>query len=445
MPSLHHYQRELAKGQASRFLQEGSSFPVLTTYHRGGAGLQAWRGRLQGEAGRQDPVEVRQETRLDPQRLPRLALARQQTRLNRLVIEEMTDGVIVADREGRLRAVNPAARQLLGLTLPNAALPHPMSDEPGLRELVDALQMAYELGNWPPDSREVCVHGADGDIRRLQVRARFTRRGDVGLVEAELEDICVIFLEDMQTVLARARQDKLAAMGRVSAGIAHEIRNPLAAIAQANDLLREDMLPPTQQRLVNIVAANVDRLKRIVDDVLAVTPGSTGAASVIDAHAEARQIVDEWLRNTAADVQAAQRLNCVWPEQPLPVRFDVEHLRRVLVNLLDNAMRHASATPGAVKLSLQAGPHVDEVRLAVASDGKPIGPDIERYLFEPFFSTRSRGSGLGLYICRELCERHAASIEFVLASPQARHRNVFSVAMRSARDGLLSSAQAPST
>ncbi|HSB23390.1 MAG TPA: ATP-binding protein, partial [Burkholderiaceae bacterium] len=111
--------------------------------------------------------------------------------------------------------------------------------------------------------------------------------------------------------------------------------------------------------------------------------------------------------------------------------FDPDHLRRVLVNLLDNAHRHASDTPGAIRVQL--GAH-DEggVVLAVASDGAAIGADVERHLFEPFFSTRSRGTGLGLYICRELCVRHGASIEFRPLDGGQRHRNEFCVTMQRA-------------
>jgi two-component system, NtrC family, sensor histidine kinase PilS len=120
------------------------------------------------------------------------------------------------------------------------------------------------------------------------------------------------------------------------------------------------------------------------------------------------------------------------PAEPLGGVFDAEHLRRVLINLLDNALRHGSRSPGAVHLRLLAiSEH--QVQLSVASDGAPIAADVERYLFEPFFSTRSRGTGLGLYICRELCERYGASIDYQLRAPHAvgsAQRNEFSVVMR---------------
>jgi two-component system sensor histidine kinase PilS (NtrC family) len=361
-----------------------------------------------------------------------LELARQQTLLNRLVIEEMTDGVLVVDRQGSLRAINPAARLLLGAAGQALKLPSPLADQPSLDTLRLALDQAYRQGSWPASAREVGLALDDGDDRRLQVRARFTRRGGIAADDTPPEDICVLFLEDMRSVQARARQDKLAAMGRMSAGIAHEIRNPLAAIAQANALLLEDALPPTQRQLARIVGDNARRLKRIVDDVLDVAPGTVSDPVVIDAAAEVAQVCSDWRGAAAPEARAAERLVCALPSAALPVLFDPEHLRRVLINLLDNAARHASPLPGAMQLTLTPGPQPGAAQLTLASDGAVIAADVERHLFEPFFSTRSRGSGLGLYICRELCERHGASIAFGLAPPALRHRNVFSVTLRAA-------------
>jgi two-component system, NtrC family, sensor histidine kinase PilS len=117
------------------------------------------------------------------------------------------------------------------------------------------------------------------------------------------------------------------------------------------------------------------------------------------------------------------------PNDALAVLFDAEHLRRVLVNLLDNARRYASTAPGAIALTASAT-SAEQARLSVASDGEPIAADIEPFLFEPFFSTRSRGTGLGLYICRELCERYGGSIDYWQHPPEARHHNEFVVTLR---------------
>ncbi|MFO1286742.1 MAG: ATP-binding protein [Rubrivivax sp.] len=254
-----------------------------------------------------------------------------------------------------------------------------------------------------------------------------------GVTGADLPDepFVVLLLEDVRTAQARLRQEKLAAMGRVSAGIAHEIRNPLAAIAQANALLQEDELAPAQQRLARIVADNVARLDRLVDDVLEVAPNAAPVASVIDARATVAAAAGEWAAAVQWPLAAESPLRVEIADTPLGVVFDAEHLRRVLVNLLDNAQRHASAATGAVLVRLAA---LDKatVGLSVLSDGPVIAPEVERFLFEPFYSTRSRGSGLGLYICRELCERYGASIEYRQRAASERARNEFVVTMRRA-------------
>jgi two-component system sensor histidine kinase PilS (NtrC family) len=225
------------------------------------------------------------------------------------------------------------------------------------------------------------------------------------------------------------RQEKLAAMGRVSAGIAHEIRNPLAAIGQANALLSEDAETPQQKQLTRMVADNVKRLKRIVDDVMQVAPGAAIGTESIDVTSEVAAVCADWARSNSIDPGERSLLKVEWPEQPLTAVFEVEHLRRLLINLLDNARLHATDLPAAVHVRLTA---LDDatVQLSVSSDGVSIPEDVERYLFEPFFSTRSRGTGLGLYICRQLCDQHGASIDYRLRPPSESNRNEFFVNMR---------------
>jgi len=270
----------------------------------------------------------------------------------------------------------------------------------------------------------------------VQVRARFTRRTGIDDTnDGQAEDVCVLFLEDMRNVQARVRQEKLAAMGRMSAGISHEIRNPLAAIAQANALMLEDAVDPAQHRLARIVDDNVQRLKAIVDDVLAVAPTEVVRPQPVDATQQIQQVCDDWLQtpdiHDKGHRTAPDRLALHLPGAPMPVLFDADHLRRVLVNLLDNARRHGTPEPGAIRVSLDREAH-GAVALAVASDGSAMPPDVERHLFEPFFSTRSRGTGLGLYICRELCERYGATIDYRPGAPGERHCNIFRVVMRPA-------------
>ena len=348
-----------------------------------------------------------------------LALARQQELLNRLVIDEMQEGVLVVDRRGRVRAMNPASRALLDAD--RGELSWQLRGRADWQPLVQALEQAHAGGAGGGGARlDVALPLASGVSRSLRLRLRFTRQREGS------EELCVLFLEDNRELLARTRQEKLAAMGRVSAGIAHEIRNPLAAIAQANALLAEDVSGTRAAQLTQMVAANVQRLKRLVDDVTELSPSVQPDTQPLDVSALVQEGCEDWayVNNVRPGEHSRFQLDVAAPG--LVGLFDAEHLRRVLVNLLDNAHRHAEAVPGAirVRVALQG----DVLDLTVSSVGAPVAPEIERHLFEPFFSTRSRGSGLGLYICRELCERHGARIDFRRAQDAAA--NEFSVRLR---------------
>jgi two-component system, NtrC family, sensor histidine kinase PilS len=391
-------------------------------------------------------------------------LARQQAQLNRLVIEELADGVLVIDRQLQVRAANPAARALLVDQGLSPTAPFNFQQNPAWAAMHRATERALVSGHWSEAGEDVLLSFGQGHTRTLRLRVRFMRArgldraasvaGTVqnpalaGAATDATAPFAVLLLEDLRTLQARLRQDKLAAMGRVSAGIAHEIRNPLAAIAQANDLLLEDDLPAPQKRLAQMVADNVQRLKRLVDDVMELAPGAEAPSCTLDAAAAVAEISADWARTAQLALGPDSRLRTDLPPplSKLDVVFDPEHLRRVLVNLLDNAHRHAgpitTSPPGAIFLRL-AGRDDGTVLLSVLSDGPPIAPEVERYLFEPFFSTRSRGSGLGLYICRELCERHGASIEYRPRPAAERLRNEFFVSLRRGLNAAPSASPSP--
>lgn len=356
--------------------------------------------------------------------------ARQQASLNQLVIQEMSEGVLVIDRYRRVLALNPSARDLLGLTgaSPTGQDGHESLLQPS-SPLLRAVQRAHADGMWPAAGRVVSWPQENHGLPRptkLRVRLRFTRQEPDHRARPHVDpvlELCVLLLDDERTVQARVQQEKLAAMGRVSAGIAHEIRNPLAAIAQANELLSEDRLGRSQERLVSIIADNAVRLRRLVDDVLESMPTGAGRASSMSVADAVAAVVSEW--SVTAGVPAGA-VEIDLRTRPAQAWFDPEHFRRILVNLLDNAQRHSSSDAGAVKVTVDRGTD-DGVMLLVCNDGPPISPEVEMHLFEPFFSTRSRGSGLGLYLCRELCERHGADIRHVRLEPPQPHTTAFAV------------------
>ena len=164
---------------------------------------------------------------------------------------------------------------------------------------------------------------------------------------------------------------------------------------------------------------------------MALAPGEASQARPMDARDAVGSAAREWAQTVGISTGTGGRLQVALPDEPLGVMFDVEHLRRVLVNLLDNAARHAGGEAGAIVVQLESR-DAERAVLHVISDGDLISPEVERHLFEPFFSTRSRGSGLGLYICRELCERYGASIDFRPRPADERLRNEFVVVLRRA-------------
>ena len=221
----------------------------------------------------------------------------------------------------------------------------------------------------------------------------------------------------------------------MSAAVAHELRNPLAAISQANALLEEDLHDPAQRQLTAMVRQNAQRLAKIVDEVLNI---SRAQAELPAPQASTLLLDDTVLRITtdwASQNAATQRMRMTTHSINAAVWFEPEHLRRLMINLLDNALRYASGSAQAIEVVTQmVAP--GQARLAIWSDGPPLEKTVQTHLFEPFFSSESRSSGLGLYICRELCERYGALIGYQRVLRAGTEGNEFFVMFRSASQPL---------
>lgn len=349
------------------------------------------------------------------------ARMRSQTEVNELIVSGLDDGVVVVDARGEPWHLNGAAVAMLDDFGPTPS-------GPGWQAL-----RLYALGchaSGQGGQTEVAWTGGDGSLQRLLARAQLTRPAPATPDDAGSGALCVVFLQDLREVEARMRTEKLAAMGRLSAAVAHEIRNPLAAITQANDLLREDAQDPMHRQLTDMIGNQAQRLARTVDDILDLTRADAGAsawrAAPLPVDAMVRSVVGDWLAQSMGAAQSDRLLRMRLAADGWLTHFDPEHLRRVLVNLLDNALRHVPGHAGALSVSttVDAG---TAVLLRVWSEGAPIDASIQRHLFEPFFSSDSRSSGLGLYICRELCERYGADIGWQRLTVEGREGNAFTV------------------
>ena len=320
----------------------------------------------------------------------------EQVRVNERVIRDMEDGVLVIDPDGRVTQANPQARRLLDPTMPR---PVTLADfSPALDDLLSGVAS--------PDRERVMV--LDLPARPAAVRVRCVPAGEQGGH--------LVFIEDLARLREQARQIKLAALGRLTASMAHEIRNPLSAITQAAELLQEERRAEIQARLTRIICDNSKRLDRLVSDVLELGRRDRAEPELLDVAAYVQSFVDEL---AIRDASARSRVH-VDASASEAIWFDRGHLHQVLWNLVLNALRYASQEPAAVRLVMRS--EGDATLIDVLDDGPGIDGAARAHLFEPFFTTHSKGTGLGLYIARELCEANGARLDFVDNSPGAHFR-----------------------
>lgn len=326
--------------------------------------------------------------------------------INRRIATDLTEGIIVTDALAHPWWINPAAARMLGVHIAaeGDASQRALLYSPGWAALSrwvrDALPASDVPSEETPRTHDLTWTLPDGTQKR--VRLRLYRVLAQGQTAAH-----VIFLQDLQALEQRLHTERLAAMGRVSAAIAHEIRNPLAAISQASALLLEDnALPAAQRQLLTIIEQNARRIERTVADVLeaARAPMSGDAAPVVALDATVDTILTDWLSHQPQGSRLLRDAGA----RGARVAFNPEHLRRVLINLLDNAHRYASPAPASIRVQTQCSDN--HAQLIVWNDGPAIPPEVRARLYEPFFSSRGRSVGLGLYLSRELCRRYDAEL-----------------------------------
>ncbi len=322
-------------------------------------------------------------------------------RINALAIENSPDGIVAVNGDNTVRHANPRAQHLLGYS--------------------EAHQVTFIAG------RTTLHDFAPILLEALQRCRRQQPAGDAPLVTANArirvrciplggaDDSVVLILEDLTQAEQTAQRLKLAALGRLTANIAHEIRNPLSAISHATQLLREEIADPAQQRLSDIIEKNARRLDRLVQDVLSLNRRDR-------LHPET--IAPDMLRQLIEDLRETEEIPAtaviVEMHTATSFCFDPEHLRQILWNLLKNAWRHSSQRNGSLRVSLHM--HGQQLQLEVHDDGEGVASEQQAKLFEPFFTTDSRGTGLGLFLARELSDANGATLAFVANTPDTVFR-----------------------
>jgi len=315
-------------------------------------------------------------------------------RLNAHIVQRLQAGIIVTDHQHNILLINDTARKLLNAWEARAGQP--------LAGLSPALYgKLLEWQQAPETQPSLLKYG----LNATSILPHFTSLGSSGGPGA------LIFLEDMAAMEKQAQQIKLASLGRLTASIAHEIRNPLGAISHAAQLLTEEnVLAEEDRRLMAIIGDNTSRVNVVVENILQLSRPSSSIPQVLR--------LADWVEHFTVEFGHSgscgptQISGTVTPAD-LEISMDPSLLHQVVWNLCQNAIHHCRAT-GAIRLQLVGGQAATpgSAHLDIIDNGPGIEPDMIDKIFEPFFTTHNSGTGLGLYIAREICESNGAHLEY---------------------------------
>ena len=318
-------------------------------------------------------------------------------KLNNEIIQRMRTGVVVVNTTHQIVSMNSAAHSIL---LPILVADEAPEEHP--YKLPTALFEQLEL--WKINSkRQPQSIVIPKSSRQIQLNFSF--------LNPESDSDVLVFLEDNRQIVQRLRQMKLASLGRLTASIAHEVRNPLGAISHASQLLSESVTATDDdKRMIEIILAHCNRVNLIIEDVLDVSRHDDTKADLID--------LDTWLSGFIENYKFTHglcddiKVEIINPKAK--IKMIKGHLEQVLNNLFDNGLRYSHKKTGSATLLVQAGIESkdgDELPfLHIVDEGPGINEDEESHLFEPFHTAESSGTGLGLYISKELCEANHSQL-----------------------------------
>ncbi len=336
------------------------------------------------------------------------ALARQRgvhlryfSELNEQIVQHIQSGILVIDAVGRIRLFNDAAKRLLSLNN-NALYPNLLEQKlnivaPALAELVSQWRRGEKRST-------LLFRPANGEVDVIPTFKRLNRNGVINIL---------ILLEDAMLIAQQAQLVKLAALGRLTVSIAHEIRNPLNSINYSGQLLAElDYLTADDKHLTEIIVRNCQRVNDIIESVLQLGRSQrhlSGELTQFKLH--------DWLQDFVTDLMLQYSLQPqqieIYTQYPqITVRFDPVQLYQVLGNLSENGLRYSQVDP-LLKFVISVQPESNSVYLDIYDHGLGMQPEIAEHIFEPFFTTESMGTGLGLYIAKEICEANDATLQLV--------------------------------
>ncbi|MGR8933896.1 MAG: sensor histidine kinase [Gammaproteobacteria bacterium] len=310
--------------------------------------------------------------------------------LNQCIVQHLQSGIIIFDAKQRINLLNAAAERFL-------ALPETPRN---LEDISELLSLAFSI--WQIDSRkDITDITLPGDTK---IYLRFAT------LPIQQETLYMLILEDSSVYQQQLQQAKLASLGRLTASIAHEIRNPLGAISHAGQLLSESPALDAQDiRLTEIIQTNTQRMNRIIEDILQLSRRKASKQEKFALRPWLTHYLEDFIRQNNLDTTRC-RLQFDSGAKDIRVLMDNEHLQQILDNLCYNALKHGGAQNGW--LLLKAGRTNHEPVLDIIDSGPGVSPEYREHLFEPFFTTSPTGTGLGLYISRELAELNQAKLTY---------------------------------
>ncbi len=317
------------------------------------------------------------------------------SQLNDLIIRRMKSGVLVIDGQGRIQRINESAWHALG------------NPSPTIKEIsVISPELLRRLEHWRASGKSDFAPAALVE-RSIEVIPRFVA------VPQSAQRSVIVFLEDTTMATRQAEQMTLSSLGRLSASIAHEVRNPLAAISHAAQLLAEsEDLHASDVRLLEIIRSQCLRMNAIVENILQLSRRERSKPELLQLSRWVSNFVDEF-RNVQP--LGGDELRAIIPEGGISVVFDSDQLQQVAWNLAKNALRHGRMPDQAARVSIVARrlPESGQPVLEVIDRGPGVPEKVRPHLFDPFFTTNEHGTGLGLYIARQLCEANQATLELI--------------------------------
>jgi two-component system, NtrC family, sensor histidine kinase PilS len=318
--------------------------------------------------------------------------------LSQYIIQHLRESILVIDTQDRIRLINESAAHILGDT---NAVPDALLGEASPRLL-------YLLETWRQNQGNTAIFPAPDQTFVAADGARVIRANFAPLGSANPAPV-IVFLEDTSLLAEKVQQSKLAALGRLSASIAHEIRNPVGAMSHAAQLLGESAtLTAGEKRLTEIMHTNADRVSGIINNVLRLSKREETRTEVVSLQTWIQEFHEEFCETMQLQ---SERLRTSESQLGVEVRVDPSQLRQIVWNLCENALKHGATGRADELVEIRHGRLGPTGRpfLQVMDRGPGVNPEHAERIFEPFFSG-GRGTGLGLFLARELAQTNGATL-----------------------------------